>query len=881
MKNTQTQQGNDLSLKARLTIDSKGMLARLMATEDITVEHQLGVSTAYFDTRSRRLVLPVWKEIDEKIYDMLIGHEVGHALFTPAGEEIVKKAVNRVDPKNQMVAMSYLNIVEDARIERKMKLRYPGLVHDFRHAYRRMLNENAFGLADMIKEGAVIPLIDRLNIKAKLGVHADAVVSLSPQEEVFFQRMMRAESFEDVVALAKEIYDFSKPPIVAPPKDQGKKKGNQGKPCEDGEEGEGSGKGKPSKDGKPGKPKQGKGTNQSDGTIKNPSGGKGDLDPFGDGDVARGTGGKKQQQEQAEDSSESNESGVGDEDNNEEDSSSKSSENEGKSDDSSNEESGEDSSDDGDDSSEGDQSGKGETKNEKSEETDTPNDSEDAEGSNSKAKTQDNPAPSSITASAHEELQKKMAADPKTTQGVSYFDLPAKKVFQIGKVVEPFKSMIGSFDKEFAENPNMEAYLDTLFSNFRKESKNYVQMLVKEFDLRKAADISARTKIANSGTIDCRRLHTYKFSEDIFRKVATIKAGKSHGMVMFIDWSGSMSTCLRSTIRQLLNLVMFCRQTGIPFDVYAFSDRVSDKGSGVNYSLSNYNTSKTAKTMVNLGVLRLINMLSSSMSARDLARTMKILLHVGNVNGHCSELKIPDMPSGHAVPKNFDSQCVPHDYRLNGTPLDSAIIHAMEIVPAFQKRTGVQIVNTIILTDGENCGQTISYNPYDQNNSPCGDILVVRDPITKTQFVSEAGSTKSVTAGLVKLLRERTNCNAVGFYLIETENGRNVIANLLNMNDRSKAGELDNAVSKFRNEKFIEIKSQGYNSYFVIPSIELSVALESKDVMVKSNLTAAKISNTWIAEQASKKVNRVVLGRFIETISKEATTPKDEKKSRG
>ena len=63
----------------------KSQLARLLATEDIVVEHK-NVDCAQFDVRRRVLTLPLWEKASYNVYDMLVGHEVGHALFTPDEE---------------------------------------------------------------------------------------------------------------------------------------------------------------------------------------------------------------------------------------------------------------------------------------------------------------------------------------------------------------------------------------------------------------------------------------------------------------------------------------------------------------------------------------------------------------------------------------------------------------------------------------------------------------------------------------------------------------------------------------------------------------------------------------------------------------------------
>ena len=64
------------------TIESKNQLAKLLATENLTIEHKV-VSTASFDIKNRVLTCPIWKDMTSDIYDLMMGQEVGHALNTP------------------------------------------------------------------------------------------------------------------------------------------------------------------------------------------------------------------------------------------------------------------------------------------------------------------------------------------------------------------------------------------------------------------------------------------------------------------------------------------------------------------------------------------------------------------------------------------------------------------------------------------------------------------------------------------------------------------------------------------------------------------------------------------------------------------------------
>ena len=94
----------------------KSQLAKLLATEDLVVEHKK-VETASFNIVSRVLTLPMWENTTEQVVDMLVSHEVGHALYTP----------DREWWKDYKMNPSIVNIVEDARIEKMMKRRYEGI----------------------------------------------------------------------------------------------------------------------------------------------------------------------------------------------------------------------------------------------------------------------------------------------------------------------------------------------------------------------------------------------------------------------------------------------------------------------------------------------------------------------------------------------------------------------------------------------------------------------------------------------------------------------------------------------------------------------------------------------------------------------------------
>ena len=196
--------------------ESKGILAKLLATEGISVTHSVKAETAMFDVKNRQLVLPMWSDMTDDIYDMLVGHEVGHALFTPYDQEKESKIESK-GPWNAdaqeiggdshgHIAMAYLNIIEDARIEKLMKLKYPGLRRDFVSAYAKLDARDFFGA----HAKAPKHLIDRINLHFKMGVSAETSlnVQFSPAEMVFVDRIAASETYDDVVQIVKDLWEY-------------------------------------------------------------------------------------------------------------------------------------------------------------------------------------------------------------------------------------------------------------------------------------------------------------------------------------------------------------------------------------------------------------------------------------------------------------------------------------------------------------------------------------------------------------------------------------------------------------------------------------------------------------------------------------------------
>ena len=174
------------------------LTAKLLATENINVVEG-SVSTASFNIETRQLTLPIWKDMTPEIKEMLVGHEVGHALWTSM-DMIEASADNRK-------LHSYINVVEDVRIERLMKIKYPGIRKTMTAGYAQLNERDFFGVSK-IPDKTKLNLIDRINLWFKVGYASG--VAFSNTEKLFVTRAEKTETSEDVIKLAQEIFDFSK-----------------------------------------------------------------------------------------------------------------------------------------------------------------------------------------------------------------------------------------------------------------------------------------------------------------------------------------------------------------------------------------------------------------------------------------------------------------------------------------------------------------------------------------------------------------------------------------------------------------------------------------------------------------------------------------------
>ena len=714
----------------------KSQLARLLATEDLVVEHK-NVETAQFNVHTRVLTLPLWKCTGD-VYDMLVGHEVAHALFTP-DEDWTEKV---------QIPQQFVNVCEDVRIEKKMKRKYLGIAKTFYRGYNELNDKDFFEIED--EDIDKFNLADRINLHYKIGSFID--VSFSDVEKEIVDLVGAAETFDEMLDASKILYEYCKKQ-----QEQEEKINLENQPEQKG---------------------------KLDFELPSPSTEDGE-----DGEQEESEGDSQQSPQMEE-------------------------------------------------------SGNAETQQEA------------GDSFEPEVRTAD---------SLEEKLQ-----DFIDRGGVDSVYVEVPKLY-LNEVIISNEDIHKEINSSFAEqekelndrihqhDPHWDCFLevDSRFLDFKKSAQKEVSYLVKEFECRKAADNYARANTSRTGVLDTTKLHTYRFNEDIFKRITTVPDGKNHGLVFILDWSGSMAHVMLDTIKQLYNLLWFCKKVNIPFEVYAFSNewyRTSYYGSNddvkENYEAKEYDL-HVEKTFA------LLNLLTSKVNAKTFDSQ---LLNIWRVIS--------------AFQRDYYSvYTYPHKLSLSGTPLNESLIALHQILPKFQKENQVQKVQCVVLTDGE--ANHLAYRKtvnrsFRYLDGEDEDYLGCRNLNPHTSFLRDRKCGKvykfgygyhTFTDALLTNLKDKfPTVNFIGMRLLPNRDAMR-FAKLYH-------GEYDkeyNIIQKdWKKQKSFIIKNSGYDAYFGLSASNLA---DDAEFEVQEDATKAQIKRAFAKSLKVKKLNKKVLGEFVSLVA--------------
>ena len=823
-------------------IESKSILAKCLATEDISIVHDPKAPTAAFDVKARTLYLPLWKKMSPDLYDLFIGHEVGHAHETPA--EGWHDAVC-----NDKAKKNFLNVVEDVRIERKIKDRYPGLVSSFYKGYKELVDGDFFGIKDL--DINKLPLIDRVNLHYKVG-HMMGVV-FKEEEKDLVGRINKAETWEDVERLADELF-------AANQKDMEDKKDELESMIDkmmperfqqdpEGEEME-SGTQEMKTDSEPDI------NDQESDSYGSP------IDPDPEGEE---TDEEEEAREQAErderDKKEKEDyekwlSQTPEERQAEEDAKKEAAEQERKD-------------------------------NELKEKLDSLKEAleggesftDNAFRSNEKSLV-DIDAASLIYVKA-----------PKTD--IKDYIVPMNELYDWDHSIE-LQGYTTDEKGRYGERlvPNHEVYgiATKAYEQWNRINTPIINGMAQQFELRKAATAYKKTSIAKTGKLNEDKLWAYKITEDLFQRALIVPDGKNHGILMYVDLSGSMYRNMSGTVDQLMTVAAFCRKVNIPFDVYGFStaggiDRGKTDDEQNNHWYRKQQNALKNGTVVDGEILVgssnfcLVHMLSSLCSKNDYLNAMKYLTIIKCGWDHRKYYQDYKDNEYWGYIKN-------RHFSLGSTPLNSCIIVGKQVAKEFRKKYNVEILSTIFLTDGGATDNLNHASSFDYKGEPCAsrsrsvydERIAIKDGSATTVLdakVDKYARHEFATPTLLEWYKQTTGSRMINFHIVDGK--KNHFWNEWTKNVWMDGDDPDNhyypshewSSNEWKDclkNKFMMVEDKyGFDQRFLIKGAD-DLKIEDKELSVKSN-KKGDLMRGFRAFNKGKTSQRLFLNKIIELVA--------------
>ena len=450
----------------------------------------------------------------------------------------------------------------------------------------------------------------------------------------------------------------------------------------------------------------------------------------------------------------------------------------------------------------------------------------------------------------------------------------------LSKIITPAKRVQELLTLDFA-NQVKDGYItderiNGFVQEFRNRNERYIALLAKEFEMRKAAKSFSKAKQSDTGDVDVNKLASYRFDDNIFRKIMQVPKGKSHGLILLLDYSGSMSDNMAGSIEQILVLSMFCRKVNIPFHVYAFGNDTS------TWAIDNPKTStaplsilgspmdlrqcfmyQTGELMFNNICLR--EYLNSKMTNAEFTKALRnmVLLKKSYEGGRYAR----------PIQRPFSE-------RLSNTPLTEALVATQAIMKNFKRSNNLDITNLVIIHDGDadatNCvanaeGGYTWFHPLYEN-------VVLQDSKLKYQKLVKSNNLgNEMFVSVAEWFTATTDSKIFGFFIVPSQRAKGIIRHYYHNEKRQPLytkrsdtyvdSELIKQLKrKLDTQKFLQSFNPGYDSYFLISGGHDLMANDG-ELEVDGKLTSSKLKNAFMKFNKGKQINRVLVSKFIQGIA--------------
>ena len=387
-----------------------------------------------------------------------------------------------------------------------------------------------------------------------------------------------------------------------------------------------------------------------------------------------------------------------------------------------------------------------------------------------------------------------------------------------------------------------------------KQVKRNVNFAVKEFEMRKAGYRYTRATTAKTGSIDVNRLWSYKTNDDIFNRVTKLADAKNHGMMMIIDFSGSMNDIMHDVLDQLIHLVVFCKTVNIPFDVYAFTNQNRQLGGRYWHEDADdkIELPKMIDSEVSHDCLSMPQLISSTLKKSDYEEALQHLY-----------TRMELAKDRYTYRERY---IMSPNEEYGSTPLNEALIHSHTLIDNFKRSNNIDNMNLVVISDGDANGLSVARDPkanHSKHRTNYGGAIIN----IMGRHVKMNDTRRGATKALLENIKKRFDTTTIGFFLADSSH-----------NFKYKIQDCDSGVyygddfkpynREYQKNKCVTFKGQlGYDELYIVKSWKGALNTDAVDFDPDADASKGQLTSQFKKFSKSKKLNKTLLTNFGKAVA--------------
>lgn len=367
---------------------------------------------------------------------------------------------------------------------------------------------------------------------------------------------------------------------------------------------------------------------------------------------------------------------------------------------------------------------------------------------------------------------------------------------------------------------------------FVVKAKKIAHVMSANYNQKKNAYEAASTSFNKKGSLDINRIHSYRTSDDIFKKQMVVNNGKSHGLVCALDFSISMRTILVPVAMQFLITSLFCKYAKIDFRFFTFT---TDTVGAIK-------TNKPKETFLvnNDRYSRFVDIGNNTMSESELINNFYHIMTFQKTMGRTDAVYNSSYSQKYLnfIKYKFST--------MQGTPLVPALYQSY-LVAKWLQDSGIQNAKILIINDGDN-------NYLFRDAEPTS----IEDPYSRRIYKNESKDSNGIIASINKMARDN-NIDVINIFLgnrISERSFEHILNDYMSIHGK-KLSFTPTLFSDFNKKKIISIDNLCYYNKVVIVDSEIF------PINVNDHKSLPNTGKSIITKHASDIKSLSILGKII------------------